>query len=61
MYGELVVVFDEKIHKKLAYLRKQGMQLASKMRYVSAQFLAFSKMICGRVCSSRQCDVCETL
>jgi len=43
MYGELLVTFDEKIHEKLGYLRKQGMQLASKMRYVSVQFLAYFK------------------
>jgi threonine aldolase len=41
MYGELIISFNPEIDEKLAYIRKQGMQLASKMRYVSAQFLEY--------------------
>lgn len=38
MYGEAVVFFRE--HPDFKFIRKQGMQLASKMRFISAQFLA---------------------
>src|SRR5829696_6926845 len=38
--GELVVVLDPSLVDALPYLRKQSMQLASKMRFVSAQLEA---------------------
>ncbi|MCP4312314.1 MAG: low specificity L-threonine aldolase [Bacteroidetes bacterium] len=41
MYGEAVVFFDPQMAKYFKYQRKQGMQLASKMRYISAQFGAY--------------------
>ncbi len=40
MYGEAIVCFDEKIHNKLKFYRKQSTQLMSKMRYISAQYIA---------------------
>lgn len=40
VFGECVVAFDAESAGSLAYLRKTDMQLASKMRFVSAQFLA---------------------
>lgn len=41
MYGEAVVFFDKNLAKNFEFIRKQGMQLTSKMRYISAQFSAF--------------------
>lgn len=41
MYGEAVVFFDPELARSFKYIRKQGMQLASKMRFMAAQFLAF--------------------
>ncbi len=41
MYGEAVVFFDKNLAQNFEFIRKQGMQLTSKMRYISAQFLAF--------------------
>ncbi len=41
MYGEAVVFFDKNHAKDFEFIRKQGMQLTSKMRYISAQFSAF--------------------
>jgi threonine aldolase len=41
MYGEAVVFFDAHLAKNFEFIRKQGMQLTSKMRYISAQFSAF--------------------
>lgn len=38
--AEAVVFFDCALAKDFAYIRKQGMQLASKMRFVSAQLAA---------------------
>jgi threonine aldolase len=40
MYGEAVIFFDPALAHDFVYIRKQGMQLASKMRYVGAQFEA---------------------
>ena len=40
MGAEAVVFFDRKLAQNFLYLRKQGMQLASKMRFISAQFEA---------------------
>jgi threonine aldolase len=38
--AEAVVFFDPTLSRNFLYLRKQGMQLASKMRFISAQFEA---------------------
>ncbi|MGI2328644.1 threonine aldolase family protein [Planococcus sp. YIM B11945] len=38
MIGEAVVCLREEFASELKYIRKQGMQLGSKMRFVSAQF-----------------------
>ncbi|GAB7082172.1 threonine aldolase family protein [Megalodesulfovibrio paquesii] len=40
MFGEAVVVFRAELAEAVPFLRKQGMQLVSKMRYLSAQLLA---------------------
>lgn len=40
MFGEAVVFFNRELAKNYQYMRKQGMQLASKMRFVAAQFEA---------------------
>ncbi|HXZ41835.1 MAG TPA: low specificity L-threonine aldolase [Terriglobales bacterium] len=40
MGAEAVIFFDKRFSKNFLYVRKQGMQLASKMRFISAQFEA---------------------
>ena len=40
MIGEALVVMNKDIAKDLLFFRKQGMQLPSKMRYISVQFQA---------------------
>ena len=40
MYGEAVVFFDPKLAADFKYIRKQGMQLSSKTRFIAAQFEA---------------------
>lgn len=41
MYGEAIIFFNPGLAQEFMYTRKQGLQLASKMRYISAQFLAY--------------------
>ncbi len=41
MFGEAVLIFNEKFQADFKYIRKQGMQLHSKMRYIAAQFNAY--------------------
>ena len=43
MYGEAVVVFNKELAKDLQYKHKQSMQLASKNRFIAAQFRAMLK------------------
>jgi threonine aldolase len=40
MYGEAVIFFNQDFAQDFKFIRKQGMQLASKMRFISAQFTA---------------------
>lgn len=40
MFGEAVVFAREELSRNFRFIRKNGMQLASKMRFISAQFLA---------------------
>jgi threonine aldolase len=40
MYGEAVIFFNPKLANDFKYIRKQGMHLPSKMRFISAQFIA---------------------
>jgi len=40
MYGEAVVFLNKKLGDNFKYIRKQGMHLPSKMRFISAQFEA---------------------
>jgi threonine aldolase len=41
MMGEAVISFRAEIAENMAYFRKQSAQLASKMRYLSAQFIPY--------------------
>jgi threonine aldolase len=38
MFGEAIVIFNPALASQFKYFRKQGMQLHSKMRFISAQF-----------------------
>ena len=50
--GEAVVLFGDARTEALPYVRKQSAQLASKMRYVSAQFLAMYGTDLWRRCAT---------
>lgn len=41
MFGEAVIFFNDSIGAEFGYLRKQQMQLLSKMRFLAAQFLEY--------------------
>ena len=43
MFGEAVVFLRPELAQDFPYIRKQGMQLCSKMRFIAAQFLALLK------------------
>ena len=38
LFGESIIFFNKKMAENFKYIRKQGMQLASKMRFISVQF-----------------------
>jgi len=40
MYGEAVIFFNKRLAGNFKFFRKQGMQLASKMRFIAVQFEA---------------------
>jgi threonine aldolase len=41
MFAESLIFFDSNLAKDFKYIRKQGMQLTSKMRFIGAQFIAY--------------------
>ncbi|RJP20950.1 MAG: low specificity L-threonine aldolase [Candidatus Omnitrophota bacterium] len=41
MFGECILFFNKKLSQHFKYIRKQGMQLYSKMRYIAAQYISF--------------------
>lgn len=43
MMGESVIVLNRELDNEIKFIRKQSMQLASKMRFLSAQFIAYLK------------------
>jgi len=43
LFGEAIVFFNKKLSRNLKYKQKQSMQLPSKMRFISAQFLRLLK------------------
>lgn len=41
LFSEAVIFFNKELAKNFKYIRKQGMHLASKMRFISAQFIPY--------------------
>ncbi|MBU5438776.1 low specificity L-threonine aldolase [Tissierella sp. MSJ-40] len=41
MMGEAIISFNKQLSSNFKFFRKQGMQLLSKMRFISAQFIAY--------------------
>jgi threonine aldolase len=51
MFGEAVCFLKPGLSNDFKYVRKQGMQLASKMRFISAQYIAYFKNDLWRRCA----------
>jgi threonine aldolase len=52
MFGEAVCFLRQGLAANFKYIRKQGMQLASKMRFISAQYLAYFNNDLWKKCAS---------
>jgi threonine aldolase len=52
MAGEAICFLKPGLAADFKYIRKQGMQLASKMRFISAQFIAYFKDDLWKECAS---------
>jgi threonine aldolase len=52
MFGEAICFLRPGLAGEFKYLRKQGMQLASKMRYISAQYIAYFRDDLWKQCAS---------
>lgn len=52
MYGEAVCFLKPGLEQDFKYMRKQAMQLASKMRFISAQYLAYFSNDLWKRCAS---------
>ncbi len=61
MYGEAVCFLKPGISGDFKYIRKQGMQLASKMRFISAQYVAFFSNDLWRRCANHSNSMAQQL
>ena len=52
MFGEAICFLKPGLAADFKYLRKQGMQLGSKMRYISAQYIAWFRNDLWKVCAA---------
>src|SRR5665647_456070 len=61
MYGEAVCFLKPGITVDFKYIRKQGMQLASKMRFISAQYIAYFRNDLWKRCASHSNEMAGML
>lgn len=61
MFGEAVCFLKPGLSNEFKYLRKQGMQLASKMRFISAQYIAFFRNDLWKKCASHSNAMAQLL
>jgi threonine aldolase len=52
MYGESICFLKPGLSSDFKYIRKQGMQLASKMRFISAQYIGYFRNDLWKKCAS---------
>lgn len=52
MFGESVCFLKPDLSADFKYMRKQGMQLASKMRFISAQYTGYFRNDLWKICAS---------
>ncbi len=61
MMGEAVCFLKPGLSADFKYIRKQGMQLASKMRYISAQYIAYFRNDLWKQCASHANSMASVL
>jgi threonine aldolase len=61
MYGEAVCFLKPGLSNDFKYIRKQGMQLASKMRFISAQYIAYFRNDLWKKCASHSNSMAKLL
>ena len=61
MYGEAVCFLKPGLSNDFKYIRKQGMQLASKMRFISAQYIAYFRDNLWKQCASHSNSMAKLL
>jgi threonine aldolase len=61
MFGEAICFLKPGLAENFKYVRKQGMQLASKMRFISAQYLAYFNNDLWKKCASDSNSMAQLL
>ncbi len=61
MFGEAVCFLKPGLSDNFKYIRKQGMQLASKMRFISAQYIGYFKNNLWKKCASHSNSMARLL
>ncbi|WP_105614357.1 threonine aldolase family protein [Vallitalea okinawensis] len=51
IFGEAIISFNEEVNEHYGFIRKQGLNLVSKMRYIAAQFLAYLEDDLWKTCA----------
>ena len=61
MAGEAVCFLKQDLSSNFKYIRKQGMQLASKMRFISAQYIAYFRNDLWKTCALHSNEMAKIL
>lgn len=61
MFGEAICFLKPGMSVDFKYIRKQGMQLASKMRFISAQYIGYFKNDLWKLCASHSNSMAKLL
>ncbi|NNM60328.1 MAG: beta-eliminating lyase [Legionellales bacterium] len=61
LFGEMIIFFQEDIAEEFEYIQKQGLQLASKMRFLSAQFIPYFEQAIWHRNASHANEMCLRL
>jgi threonine aldolase len=61
MFGEAICFLRPGLSGDFKYIRKQGMQLASKMRFISAQYIGYFKNELWKRCATHSNDMARVL
>ena len=61
MFGEALIFFNKELAKDFAWIRKQNLQLYSKMRFLSAQFIPYIQDNIWYECAKNANDIAQYL